>query len=266
MIEHWSSGPSDDCMPEEMLVGTLRKVREHPWWRARAKLANALLRKFGVQPPARVMDVGCGWGVTLEAIEESGYAAVGLDISPQILQMIDSPKRQLVEADLSKPLPANVQLSDALLALDVIEHIDDDRGAIRQMAKLLKPGGLAIVSVPALPDLFTDFDAMQGHRRRYMPETLTAAFADTGFDVERVFWWGAWMVPILRRMRQKERLGPDAKPLTYADYLRLPPWPGPLLMQLAYLWEHDRAVAGRLRTGTSLFAVAVRRSANSEDH
>jgi hypothetical protein len=45
---------------------------------------------------------------------------------------------------------------------------------------------------------------------------------------------------------------------TYTDYLRLPPWPGPLLMRLAYRWEHASALNGRLKTGTSLFAVAMR--------
>jgi hypothetical protein len=63
------------------------------------------------------------------------------------------------------------------------------------------------------------------------------------------------MVPVLRRMRLS---GADAKSgkKTYADYLRLPPWPAPLLMRAAYAWEHSRALAGKLKTGTSLFAVA----------
>lgn len=77
---------------------------------------------------------------------------------------------------------------DALLALDVIEHLDDDRGAVMRMASLLKPGGLAIISVPALPELFSDFDEVQGHRRRYVPETLRAAFQDTGLTVREIFW------------------------------------------------------------------------------
>jgi SAM-dependent methyltransferase len=254
MITVWSRGVADDNMPEQMLVDTLEKVRRHPLWPARAKLAVAALKRHGVLPPARIMDVGCGWGVNLEMLETEGYVVSGLDISRQILERIDLPNRRLIEADLTQPFPAETGLSDGLLALDVVEHLDDDSGAIRRMAQLLKPGGVAVISVPALPDLFSEFDRIQGHRRRYVPDRLRSAFAGTDLAVQEIFWWGAWMVPIVRRMRQ----GSATPSKNYADYLRLPPWPGPSLMKLAYAWEQSRALNGKLQTGTSLFAVARR--------
>ena len=256
MITVWSRGVADDNMPEKMLLETLEKVRRHPWYAARAKLVLATLRRHGVLAPAQIMDVGCGWGVTLEMLEAAGYAASGLDISRQILERIDRPNRRLFEADLSQSLPPGAGWSDGLLALDVVEHLDDDSGAIRRMALMLRPGGLAVVSVPARPDLFAEFDRIQGHRRRYLPDRLRAAFAGSDLEVLNIFWWGAWMVPILRRTRQ----GAGNASKTYADYLRLPPWPIPALMKLAYAWEHSRALEGKLRTGTSLFAVTRRRA------
>jgi hypothetical protein len=110
--------------------------------------------------------------------------------------------------------------------------------------------------VPALPELFSEFDEIQGHRRRYLPETLSAAFVNTGFSLSQVFWWGAWMVPVLRRMRARN----DKVKKTYAEYLRLPAPPLRWLMNAAYRFESSRALQGRLRTGTSLFAVAVRKT------
>lgn len=258
MILTWSSGPADDNMPEAILVDTLEKVRRHPWWAARAKLALAVLRKNGVVPPGSVIDVGCGWGINLEALERARYRVVGLDISRRILELLDRPTRRLVEADLNQPLPESGSLNDGLLALDVIEHLDDDRSVVRRFAELVRPGGLAVVSVPALPELFSEFDRIQGHRRRYVPETLRAAFEGSGLTVREIFWWGAWMVPVLRRMRLREGQNRQTTSKTYADYLRLPPWPAPLVMKLAYAWDHGRALRGRLRSGTSLFAVAVR--------
>ena len=261
MITTWSKGPADENMPEAMLVETLTRVREHPWWSARARLALALLRARGIVPPAPVLDVGCGWGTNLQALEASKYQTTGLDISRQILELIDQPNRCLIEADLNQPPPPDRELYSGLLLLDVIEHLDDDRGTISRIAPLAAPGALLVVSVPALPELFSEFDAIQGHRRRYTPETLRAAFTNTGFKVEQIFWWGAWMIPILRRMRQKKSSAKSpAAPKTYADYLRLPPWPAPLMMRAMYAWEHNRALNGRLQTGTSLFAV-VRRAA-----
>ena len=258
MIETWSSGPADDNMPEEMIVTTLERVRRHPWWRARAKLALGVLAQNNIKPPALVADVGCGWGTNLDALEAGGYRAVGIDISRRILERIDKPGRHLIEADLNHPPPASAEPADALLLLDVIEHLDDDRKVVRQLTPILRPGGLAIVSVPALPELFSEFDSIQGHRRRYLPETLRAAFQDTGFEVRSIFWWGAWMVPVLRRMRLRAEGRPPAPARSYADYLRLPPWPGPLLMALAYARERRPALRCQLTTGTSLFAVAVR--------
>jgi SAM-dependent methyltransferase len=258
MIETWSKGPADDNMPEAMLVETLARVRRHPWWIARARLALAVLQAEGIGAPAPVFDIGCGWGVNLATLEDAGYHAAGLDISRQILEAIDLPGRRLIEVDLNQPVPPTRQLCSGALLLDVLEHLDDDRGTLHRIAPLVKPGGILVVSVPALPELFSEFDQIQGHRRRYVPETLRAAFAGSGFNVQRIFWWGRWMVPVLKRMRQEPAAKKQTAPKTYADYLRLPPWPAPLLMQAFYRWEHGRAVRARLPTGTSLFAVARR--------
>ncbi len=260
MITTWSRGAADENMPEKMLVATLECVRRHPWHHARAKLVLAALRENKIFPPITVAEAGCGWGTNMDVLEKAGYNVTGFDISRQILERIDRPERNLIEMDLKHNLPAGHPRFGALLALDVIEHLDDDRGAICRMAALLQPGGTAIVSVPALPELFSEFDEIQGHRRRYLPDTLRAAFTDTGLTVQKVFWWGAWMVPILRRMRKpfskSNKSQESAK--TYLDYLKLPPWPIPIMMNLAYRLEQRKALKGELTAGTSLFAVAVR--------
>jgi len=258
MIETWVKGTPDDNMPESMLVDTFEKTQRHPWWQARATLALSVLKKYRISPPASILDVGCGWGINLQALEKSGYSVTGLDISPQILGMLDLPGRHLIEADLNQEPPESAKTYEALLALDVLEHLDDDRAVVQRLTKLLQPGGIAVISVPAMPELFSEFDHIQGHRRRYMPDTLKAAFNDTGFTVRQIFWWGAWMVPVLRRMRKKASEGQAAESKTYSDYLRLPPFPGPQLMALAYAWEQQKALRGDLTTGTSLFAVAQR--------
>lgn len=246
-------------MPEDILVDVLEKVRRHPWWHARAQLALAILRQNKIAPPAVILEAGCGWGINLNVLEQAGYRVTGLDISRRILERIDRPDRRLIEADLTQEIPATAEPCDGLLALDVIEHLDDDNGAVRRLARLVRPGGLVVVSVPALPELFSEFDEVQGHRRRYVPETLQATFAGSELFVEKVFWWGAWMVPVLRRMRANSR-SHDTGAKTYADYLRLPPWPMPQIMRLLFRWEESRVLNGQLQTGTSLFALARRKS------
>lgn len=259
MIEQWTRGHAGEHMPEEILVGLGAMIRRHPWWRARALLTIDLLHDLGLKPPSRVLDAGCGWGVTLEALESSGFQAAGLDISRLTLQAIDRPGRRLIEADLARPLPPRASGYDAVLALDVIEHLDDDRAAVRRLGTLARPGGRVIVSVPALPDLFGEFDAIQGHRRRYLPDDLKAAFEGSGLDLERLFWWGRWLVPTLRRQRSRSRTRPGDSPAEgYRRYLELPPWPAVAVARLAFSLERRRAIEGRLDVGTSLFAVARR--------
>jgi 2-polyprenyl-3-methyl-5-hydroxy-6-metoxy-1,4-benzoquinol methylase len=259
VITTWSQGAGNEHMPEEILVDLSAIIRRHPWWRARARLTLALLERWKIDPPARVLDAGCGWGVTLEFLERRGYRAVGLDISRRALETLDRPGRELAEADLARPLPSGLEPYDAVVALDVIEHLDEDRAAVSRLGRLVHPGGVVVVSVPALPELFTEFDAIQGHRRRYLPWTLREAFADSGLLVEQVVWWGAWLVPILQwqRARLRSRAGETASQ-AYRRYLRLPPWSLPWGFHLAFAWEQGRAIDGRSRTGTSLFAVARR--------
>jgi SAM-dependent methyltransferase len=247
VIERWSQGVADAGMAEEILLELGDQIRAHPWWRARAALTLGLLSRLGIEPPARVLDAGCGWGVTLEALERRGYHAAGLDVSRRALERLDRPGRRLIEADLARPLPPGLEAADAadaVLALDVLEHLDDDRGAVRRLGRLAAPGGVVVVSVPALPELFSEFDAIQGHRRRYLPDTLRAAFDDTGLHLE------------LRTRRESLAGGSPAE--VYRRYLDLPPWPLPWAARLAFRLEHAPALRRSLKTGTSLFAVARR--------
>jgi SAM-dependent methyltransferase len=263
MIECWSEsvGTAAGNMDEDILVELVGLIRCHPWWRARAQLTLGLLARLNVRPPARVIDAGCGWGVTLRALEDRGYEAIGLDISRRMLDrlMAERPGRRLVLADLESPLASRAEAADAVLALDVIEHLDDDREALRRLACLARPGAPVVVSVPALPEMYTEFDAIQGHRRRYLPQTLRDAFEGSGLRLERLFWWGRWLLPALRRMRTRPRGRIGESPAqVYRRHLALPPWPLPLVARLAFLVEQPMALRGRLHAGTSLFAVARR--------
>lgn len=140
--------------------------------------------------------------------------------------------------------------------LDVLEHLDDDQAALRRIAPLIAPGGTLIVSVPALPELFSEYDQIQGHRRRYTRERFRAAFEGTGFTVKALHWWGAWMVPVLKLMRRPNR--PQQAPKSYSHYLRIPSPPVRWVMEGLYAVEAQRPVLRRLPIGTSLIAVAKR--------
>src|SRR5260370_38009730 len=161
MIATWSQGPANECMAEDILTELIHVIQRHPWWHARVRFVLAMLKRKGVLPPAQVLDAGCGWGVNLDALEQKGYKAAGLDISRHTLQRLDRHGRELYEADITQMLPDSAKKYDAVLALDVIEHLDNDRLAVSRLGQLTKPGGVALISVPALPQLYSEFDSVQ---------------------------------------------------------------------------------------------------------
>jgi 2-polyprenyl-3-methyl-5-hydroxy-6-metoxy-1,4-benzoquinol methylase len=259
MITRWSAGIADQNMDEQILVRFASTVARHPWWWARARLAIDLLRRLSVLPPASVLEAGCGWGVNLALLDRAGYRVTGLDISRKSLEMLDHSGRTLIEADLCAGLPESVPQYEVVLALDVIEHIDDDQAVIGRLYQLTQPGGYVILSVPALPELYSEFDRIQGHRRRYTPESLRRAFSNSGFDLQDVIWWGQWLARPLARSRSRDRArGEESAMEIYRRHLSLPPWPAPRILDLMFRIDQRRTLARRNKTGTSLFAVARR--------
>jgi len=205
LITTWSSGSPEANMDDEILIGLREIVSHHPWWLARANLILALLNKVGIVPPANILEAGCGWGTNLELLETAGYEVTGLDISRNNLEQLDRADRNLVEADLSQPLPGGLPTYDCVLALDVIEHLDDDCQTVRELARLAKPGGRLLFSVPALPDLFSEFDEVQGHRRRYTSLSFRECLEEADLLIEDILWWGQWMVAPLRSRKTSRR-------------------------------------------------------------
>ena len=259
MIATWSRGQADDGMNQHILTELAARAHHHPWWQARSRLILALLGRLRIDQTSEVLDAGCGWGTTLLALEQAGLRVAGMDVSRRMLDKLDRPDRRLIEADLGQPFPSETASFDAVLALDVIEHIDDDRAAVSRLGHLLRPEGVLVVSVPAQPELYGEFDRIQGHRRRYLPDSLRTVFDGSGLGVEQVLWWGQWLVPILRWQRRTARVHPlETAAQGYARYLRVGPFPLGPLVRAAFSWEHPRALAGKLHTGTSLIAVARR--------
>ena len=94
---------------------------------------------------------------------------------------------------------------DMVVLSEVLEHLDDDAAALDRCFSLARPGGRLLVTVPAHPELWTDMDALIGHRRRYTREALVARLEEAGFDVERVLTWGFPLTGFLAHRAQRLR-------------------------------------------------------------
>src|SRR4051812_12063398 len=130
-----------------------RLYREHWWWRSREAILLDLLRSLRLPPGGDILDVGCGDGLFFQELERFGRVR-GIEVDVGLLDP-DGPYRdRIATLPLGDPSYAgDAGRFDLITALDVIEHIADDRAAVAAMLRMLRPGGVMVVTVPAFPSL-----------------------------------------------------------------------------------------------------------------
>lgn len=138
----------------------------------------------------RVLNVGAGQGSFTRLLEDRGYEVVSSDVTAAAVDVLRSRVRgEALLADLTD-LPFAEATFDAVVAGEVIEHIEDDQRALAEARRVLRPGGAAVLSVPAHPEWFGASDRWAGHFRRYRRDGLARVVVDAGFALERIQPWG----------------------------------------------------------------------------
>jgi SAM-dependent methyltransferase len=163
----------------------------------------------GISPV--ILDIGCSSGFLLADLKIAFPQAyvMGADVvlGPLLNLAKASPETPLLHFDLTHcPLPNNSV--DVAILLNVLEHIENDAQAIRQLFHLLKPGGIAVVEVPAGPELYDIYDELLMHYRRYELPQLRRLFLDAGFSVLNQSHLGFFLYPgffAVKRLRSKNR-------------------------------------------------------------
>lgn len=179
---------------------------DHPIDRASRADAIAQLKRGIRSVSPIILEAGCSSGFLLRDMRERIPDAmlIGSDFIAGPLEALhDSmPDLPLLQFDLVQcPLPANS--IDAVVALNVLEHIEDHAGALRQMFRILRPGGIAVIEVPAGPHLFDVYDKLLMHWRRYRLAELRALARDCGFEIRRASHLG--FIPYIPFARTKKR-------------------------------------------------------------
>src|SRR3989344_758285 len=146
--------------------------KDHWWFRVRRNIILSLIKKYKIPKTAKIFDFGCGSGYTVGYLQKLGFNVSGADVS---FEAIDFGLAQGIE-NLEVVQGAEIRPTEGgfglILALDVIEHIEDDLGAIRGVERALKPGGMAIITVPAYRWLWGVQDEVAHHYRRYTAGSL----------------------------------------------------------------------------------------------
>lgn len=187
------------------------EVEDWLWWCVGTRrIFFELITRTGVR--GRALDVGCGSGVMMKEFPPGWTLVAGCDVAPEPLALSqERGLRQLVRGRGTE-LPFASASFDLVLAIDVLEHLDDDQGALREIHRICRPGGYLLVHVPTFEILWTDKDDVNHHRRRYRPRALLRLIAGNGFTVERSFQLNATLFPValLRAAAQRLRRGGQA--------------------------------------------------------
>jgi SAM-dependent methyltransferase len=236
----------------------LAKIRDlerwHFWFAGRRDLVRGLLARHLEPAPQRLLDVGCGTGHLARELLAAGHHVTAVDFLPEALAAAraDAPGVGLLRADAGR-LPLGAGAFDAVTMLDVLEHVDD-AAALAELRRVLRPGGLLVLTVPAFPWLWSHRDQAAGHRRRYTRGSLRAALGAAGFAPLELGAYQCALFPAVVASRLLGRRGPRLR-----DAEERPP----ALLNAALTWINRREAAlgpGRLPFGSSL-AAACRRSA-----
>jgi SAM-dependent methyltransferase len=176
----------------------------HWWFRGRRAVIHALLHRTELPAKIRLLDAGCGTGRNLVEFGSLGSAA-GVDPSPDAVAFCHDRGLADVRQAGIEALPFGPNEFDLLLACDVLEHVEDDGGALVELRRVASAGGLLLITVPAYQWLWTEHDVQLHHVRRYTMPILRARIREAGWDVVHASYFNSIALPLVAGARLAER-------------------------------------------------------------
>lgn len=245
------------------LIAEMYRLEDRYWWHvAKRTLVKNLLGIVGSFEDKKLVDVGCGTGKFLEEMSQwqNWKEIVGLDGSDDAIKFSKARNiAQVKKSDFEKKLRMASNSVDVITSLDVVEHIDNDVGLVEEFYRILKPGGVVAVTVPAHQWLWTYWDEELGHKRRYTKRQIHKMLTQAGFEVVRVSYFYSYLLPIAVGFRFLKMLLPDRK--RGSDFIRLPEIANQILINMSRVetWVLEKV---NVPFGLSVIAIVKKKIPN----
>ena len=223
----------------------------HWWFVARRAILDSLIRsRIAPRDGARILEAGCGTGGNLAMLAAHG-SVDALEYDAQARELARGRGVGRIEPGM---LPGQIGFDgtryDVIALLDVLEHVEEDRASLAALRARLADGGRILLTVPAVPWLWSDHDVIHHHKRRYTLAGLRQVAQAAGLKVEAVGYFNSLLFPLAMAMRTAHRL------LRRKDALDAQPSP-PVNALLRRIFGWERHLLGRVRfpIGLSLYAI-----------
>lgn len=179
------------------------EIQKKHWWFVSKKsiVLDTIDRHLSKRTDIKVLDIGCGSGLMLNALEGVGQT-FGMDMSDDAINFSKEIFKGRVEKGLlPDQVPYDENFFDLITALDVIEHVDRDVDSLKAIRSRLVTGGKAVITVPAYMFLWSKFDDMNEHKRRYTLTELNNKLVQAGFTVEKITYYNTLLFPVVYVVR-----------------------------------------------------------------
>lgn len=240
-------------MEREYELQTHQAEDRHWWYQGRRRVLEGVIERLELPEDARILDAGCGSGRNMVELARHG-SVTGVELSDASAQLARERKcGEVLEGSVMDML-LDDDTFDLVVSLDVIEHLDDDVGALGELRRVTKPGGALLVTVPAYQWLWSGHDEINHHRRRYNRRGLLEAAQAAGWRCEHATHFNSLLLPAAIVLRALERI----KPATTTSSLDLWVPPFPLNTLLRQPLNLEAMLIGRgisIPAGLSLLAV-----------
>ena len=192
---------------ERHIYDRMRALEQTHWWyAARRQILASEIGRLPLPAGARIVEIGCGAGGNLELLSRFGEVQ-GVEPDPESRAYAQTRSGLTIQGGLLPDgLPDLGEPFDLIAAFDVVEHVDDDKGAIATLARQLKPGGFLVTTVPAGAWMWSDHDTEHHHKRRYRLADYRALFEGVGLTVRRASHFNTLLFPLIAAVRLAKSL------------------------------------------------------------
>lgn len=170
-------------MNHSLFASESEAEKDHWWFVGRRRFIAGLIRDFKITRSSKIIEIGCGSGAILRMLSELGFLnTTGIDKNPIAIEHCKKKGLLNVLVGDARALPQKNASCDLIIAADVLEHIHEDDRVVAEVYRVLKPGGIAILTVPAFNLFWSPHDVALGHVRRYRREQFAHIVTQTGLE------------------------------------------------------------------------------------